>query len=246
MQISGSPVAARRPAGAGARAAAPDPVRSAGCSPGLLLTAAVAFAVQSSQTLTTFAGWAYRSWLLIGRSASSRSAIGVQRRSAGSRRRSALGLFFVYAASLGVTVGADRQLLHGRVGRHVVLRRVGDVRRGGDLRRDDEARSLGEHRRVPVHGPDRDPRRVARELRSCSSSGDRLGDRRSIGVVIFTASDRVRRPEDQLRRLRGGARARWRRRRSSGRSTSTSTSSTSSCSCSGSSAAAARSAARGR
>ena len=56
-----------------------------------------------------------------------------------------LGLFFVFAATMGVTVGVIVSLYTRRVGDHVVPRRVGDVRGRGDLRRDDEANlnSLG-------------------------------------------------------------------------------------------------------
>ena len=57
---------------------------------------------------------------------------------------------------------ADRQPVQGRLGRHRVPQRLGDVRRGGHLRRRDQALAR-EPRRVPVHGPDRAARRVRPE-----------------------------------------------------------------------------------
>jgi FtsH-binding integral membrane protein len=76
---------------------------------GLLLTAGVAFLLQTNASLLNFA---YRNWLLlaIGQIA---LAIGIQ---AGLRRMSAtlaLGLFFVYAASIGLTVGIIVQAYTG-------------------------------------------------------------------------------------------------------------------------------------
>ena len=68
---------------------------------GTLLTAAVAFAVQSSPTLTAFAGRAYI-FLFIGQIAIAWTIGGAIRRLSAT---AALGLFFVFAASFGLTVG---------------------------------------------------------------------------------------------------------------------------------------------
>ena len=108
----------------------------------------------------------------------SRSAWGINRISA----TAALGLFFVYAASLGITIG----LIVAAYTDDSVVTRVpvglGDVRCGGDLRHVTK-RSLAGPRRDPVHGPDRAARgrrpehlpaqrrhRLARSRSSASSS----------------------------------------------------------------------------
>jgi len=68
---------------------------------GTLLTAGVAFAVQSSPTLTQFAGRAYL-FLFIGQIAIAWAIGGAIKRLSAT---AALGLFFVFAASFGLTVG---------------------------------------------------------------------------------------------------------------------------------------------
>ena len=78
----------------------------------------------------------------------------------------ALGLFFVYAASLGVTIGLHRRELHDRFGRDRVPQRVGDVRCGGRLRPRDPALAGGDGR-APVHGPHRAVRRDGPEHLPC-------------------------------------------------------------------------------
>ena len=157
------------------------------------------------------------------------------------RRRSALGLFFVYAAALGMTVGVI-VAVHGRVGRHGVPRRSAMFGGGGALRRHDQAhrsRSIGGFLFMGMIGLI--VAIVVNVFLGSSAIGYFIS---SIGVVIFTASPPTTSSGSATATTRRRS-ARWRRRPSSARSTSTSTSSTSSCSCSGSSAAAARVRARG-
>ena len=131
------------------------------------------------------------------------------------RRSSGLRLFFVYAA-------APRR--HGRRGRPRCTRSSRSSRRSSARRRCSAAaaiygattkRNLNSIGGVPVHGHDRDPRRVDREHlpgQLATRLGDRAHRRRHLHGL-----HRVRRPEDQLRRLRRRPSGRWRRRRSSGR-----------------------------
>jgi uncharacterized protein len=76
---------------------------------GLLLTAGVATVVQSSQTLTTFALQNFLILILAQLGLVIAISAGISRLSA----TAALGLFFVYAASLGLTVGLIVQAYTG-------------------------------------------------------------------------------------------------------------------------------------
>ena len=154
-----------------------------------------------------------------------------------SSASAALGLFFVYAALMGVDpvvhlhrlrTGLDRRRVRQR-GRRCSVPQRSTARSPSAIARLD--------RRLPVHGPDRDHRRVGREPVPAPERAIGLVIS-VVGVVLFvglTAYDVQRITRGDLRRATP---ARWRRARSSGRCHSTSTSSTSSCSCSGSSAAA--------
>ena len=71
----------------------------------------------------------------------------------------ALGLFFVYAASVGITIGLIVSFYTDGVGCDGLPVGVRDVRRCGDLRSRDQALA-GRARRHPVHGPDRPDRRL--------------------------------------------------------------------------------------
>ena len=113
---------------------------------GLLLTAAVAFVVQAATSL---------------RSSPADPTLHHHRpdrdrrrhhraRSAKISATAALGLFFVYAASVGLTVGLIVAYYTRRSVATAFLERVGDVRRRGDLRRDDQALAGG-----PGRHPDR-------------------------------------------------------------------------------------------
>ena len=122
----------------------------------VLVTAVVAVPVIGNEAFLNFA---YQRWFII-TIATFALGIGVQVAIPKTSALVGLLLFFVYAAALGVTVGRDLVALHGRVRDHVVLRGGGDVRGGRDLRRDDQAQPELD-RRLPVHGHDRDPGRVA-------------------------------------------------------------------------------------
>ena len=103
---------------------------------GTLLTAAVAFAVQSSPTLTAFAGRAYI-FLFIGQIA---IAVDDRRGDPSAQRDRRARAVLRVRRVVRPDRRADRPVLHGRLGDDRVRRRVGDVRRRGDLRRDDARR----------------------------------------------------------------------------------------------------------
>ena len=102
---------------------------------GLLLTAGVAYVVQSNPKLLEFADGNFFLLFI--------AQLGIVMVIAGAINRisatAALALFFVYAASLGITIGLIVASYTDGLGRHGVPERVGDVRRGGHLRRRHQA-----------------------------------------------------------------------------------------------------------
>ena len=117
---------------------------------GLLLSAGVATVVQSNARLLDFAEGNFF-LLFIAQIAIVMAIAGAINRISAT---TALALFFVYAASLGVTIGLIVSSYYRGVGRQRVPERVGDVRRGGRLRGGHEALARGDGR-DPVHGPHR-------------------------------------------------------------------------------------------
>ena len=129
---------------------------------GLGVTAGVAYIVQSNERLLEFA--ANNLLILIIAQLALVFVIGL-----GIRRISAtvaLGLFFVYAASLGIDDRPDRDGLHVGVRRLGLRLIVCDVRRCRHLRARDEA-FAGSDRQHAVHGADRPARRDASSTCSC-------------------------------------------------------------------------------
>ena len=186
---------------------------------GLLLSAGVAYLVGSSEELLA----AVLNWWLPIVIVQLVLGIGIQVAINKVSPTVSLGLFFVYAASMGLTIGvivwtvmqdpggtqAVASAFFSAAGMFGAAAVFGAVTK----------REPVQPGRDPVHGPDRDHRRVGHqhlpELRR-AELGD-LDPRR--GAVH--GAHRVRRPADHPRRLRGDDRARWSGPRSSRRSTCT-------------------------
>ena len=122
---------------------------------GLIVSAGVAFIVQSNARLVGFAAENFFLLMIAQLALVMAISWGINRISA----TVALGLFFVYAASLGLTIGPHRGGLHPWLGGDGVPVGIRDVRCGGDLRPRDPALT-GWAPRHPVHGAHRHPCRV--------------------------------------------------------------------------------------